>query len=63
MNALLLGGRLSMEFKTIQSIDDPLFKAALALYDKQFGIDLSLSLIHISEPTRRRGIAGGVVGV
>lgn len=41
MNALLLGGRLSMEFKTIQSIDDPLFKAALALYDKQFGIDLS----------------------
>ena len=30
-----------MDFKTIKSIDDPLFKAALKLYDGQFDIDLS----------------------
>ncbi|MGI2243762.1 hypothetical protein ACQ1XN_09545 [Staphylococcus cohnii] len=30
-----------MDFKTIKSIDDPLFKAAIKLYDGQFDIDLS----------------------
>lgn len=30
-----------MEFKTITSIDDPLFKSALKLYDAKFDIGLS----------------------
>ena len=36
-----MGVHLFMDFKTIKSIDDPLFKAALKLYDGQFDIDLS----------------------
>ena len=30
-----------MEFKTVTSIDDPLFEAALKIYDERFDIGLS----------------------
>src|SRR5699024_10384680 len=38
---IIIGVHLVIDGKTRQSIDDPLFKAGLNLYDGQFDIDLS----------------------